>query len=60
MLGISGAAVSAWERVPEHRVDDVERVTGIPKSVLRPDLSTEREGTPSAARESLTGGDAIA
>ena len=39
MLGISGAAVSRWgEEVPLGRVIEVERVTGISRHVLRPDI----------------------
>ena len=37
-LGISHAAVSQWDEVPAHRIVDIERVTGIPRERLRPDL----------------------
>ena len=37
-LGINQSAVSGWKRVPAERVPDVERVTGIPRHLLRPDL----------------------
>lgn len=37
-LGISPAALSMWKRVPHERVLDVERLTGIPRKTLRPDL----------------------
>lgn len=37
-LKISRAAVAKWERVPAERVVDVERITGIPREVLRPDI----------------------
>ncbi len=37
-LGITQGAVSQWRRVPAGRVLDVERVTGISRHVLRPDL----------------------
>ncbi len=37
-LGLSRAAVSQWKRVPIERVNDVERLTGIPRSELRPDI----------------------
>ena len=37
-LEISGAAVSQWERVPAERVLDVERITGISRHELRPDV----------------------
>lgn len=41
LLGISQRAVGKWlqaGRVPAGRVVDVERVTGIPREKLRPDL----------------------
>lgn len=37
-LHITHGAVSQWRRVPAERVLDVERVTGISRSELRPDL----------------------
>lgn len=37
-LGISRAAVSQWPRVPPDRVLEVERITGVPKEELRPDI----------------------
>jgi len=37
-LGISPAAVAQWKRIPAERVVEVERVTGIPRAKLRPDL----------------------
>jgi DNA-binding transcriptional regulator YdaS (Cro superfamily) len=37
-LGITGAALSVWRRVPAHRILQVELVTGIPREKLRPDL----------------------
>jgi DNA-binding transcriptional regulator YdaS (Cro superfamily) len=36
--GISSQAISQWKRVPAERVLDVERVTGIPRHELRPDI----------------------
>ena len=35
---ISQQAISQWARVPAERVLEVERVTGVPRSELRPDL----------------------
>lgn len=48
-LGITPQAIAAWRRVPQERVLDVERLTGVPRHVLRPDLdfvpiSKERQG----------------
>ncbi len=37
-LGITRGAVSQWEKVPAERVPDIEKHTGIPRYVLRPDL----------------------
>ena len=37
-LGISKQAVFHWKRVPDKHVIDVEKITGIPRYVLRPDL----------------------
>lgn len=37
-LRISPSAISMWTRVPAERVVDVERVTGIPRKELRPDI----------------------
>lgn len=37
-LGVTPWAVCKWRRVPAERVLAVERITGIPRYVLRPDL----------------------
>lgn len=37
-LDISTAAVHQWQRVPYKRVLDVERITGISRHRLRPDV----------------------
>lgn len=37
-LGLTPGAISQWDRVPPTRVLDVERITGISRHVLRPDL----------------------
>lgn len=37
-LGLSRGAASQWRRVPAERVIEVERLTGIPREILRPDL----------------------
>jgi DNA-binding transcriptional regulator YdaS (Cro superfamily) len=37
-LGISGPAVSQWDRVPPGRVIDVEAISGVSRTELRPDL----------------------
>lgn len=45
-LCISSQAISQWKRVPAERVLDVERITGIPRHELRPDIypAPNREG----------------
>lgn len=37
-LGITRGAVGKWTRIPERWLLDVERLTGIPRNKLRPDL----------------------
>lgn len=37
-LGLSRGAASQWRRIPAERVLEVERVTGIPREILRPDI----------------------
>lgn len=37
-LGITPGAVSQWDRVPADRVAEVEIITGISRSLLRPDI----------------------
>lgn len=37
-LGVTPGAISQWREVPADRVLDVERLTGISRHVLRPDV----------------------
>jgi len=37
-LGIKVQSIQQWKKIPAERVLDVERVTGVSRSVLRPDL----------------------
>lgn len=37
-IGVTRSAVSQWPRVPVERVLDVERVTGVSRHELRPDI----------------------
>ena len=46
-LGITRAAIHQWDRIPADRVVEVERVTGVPREELRPDLY--RSSVPSIA-----------
>lgn len=47
-LGITRGAVAKWDRIPAERVLEVERVTGISRHQLRPDLypATDHPSTP--------------
>jgi len=47
-LGISAQALSQWDRVPHKRVLDVERITGVPRHELRPDLYPPGDAKPAA------------
>jgi DNA-binding transcriptional regulator YdaS (Cro superfamily) len=38
LLGTSHVAILSWGRIPSHRIIQIERVTGIPREELRPDL----------------------
>jgi pyruvate kinase len=40
-LGINPASISQWDRVPVERVNDISRLTGIPRENLRPDIFGE-------------------
>lgn len=37
-LGLSRGAVSQWTEVPPKHVLPIERLTGVPREILRPDL----------------------
>jgi DNA-binding transcriptional regulator YdaS (Cro superfamily) len=38
LLGINPSAVLRWKRVPTERILEIERMVGIPREELRPDL----------------------
>jgi TorA maturation chaperone TorD len=42
-LGISQPSVSTWRHIPAHRVIEIAALTGISRTVLRPDLYPEPE-----------------
>jgi DNA-binding transcriptional regulator YdaS (Cro superfamily) len=44
LIGVTSQAVSQWRRVPAERVLDVERVTGVARHDLRPDLYPPQTG----------------
>lgn len=37
-LGITSQAIGQWKKIPAERVVEIERVTGVPRQELRPDL----------------------
>lgn len=43
-IKITKQALSQWSRVPAHHVIEIERVTGIKREILRPDLYPHRRG----------------
>jgi len=53
-LGITGAAICQWPRIPAGRVIAIEDATGVPRDQLRPDLYRRSrrasEARPSPAR----------
>lgn len=48
-LKIGPSALSQWTKVPAERVLEVERITGISRHDLRPDLSRIFVGSPPAS-----------
>ena len=48
-LGITPQAINAWRRVPADRVLQVEKITGVPRQALRPDLYPPNERAEFAA-----------
>jgi DNA-binding transcriptional regulator YdaS (Cro superfamily) len=49
LVGVSPAAISLWKKVPVNRVPDVERLTGVPRHILRPDFWSPPETNGEAA-----------
>jgi DNA-binding transcriptional regulator YdaS (Cro superfamily) len=43
LLGINASAISRWTEVPARHIISIERLTGVPREVLRPDLYPPRE-----------------
>ena len=37
-LGVTRQALYQWHRIPAERVLEIERITGVPRHELRPDL----------------------
>lgn len=44
-LGLPNSTVYGWARVPAERVHEIERLTGLPRYWLRPDLWAPPWGT---------------
>jgi len=44
-LGITHTAVYWWDKIPAERVVKVEEVTGVDRTLLRPDLYVRADGT---------------
>lgn len=47
-LGLTRSAIHQWDRVPAERVVEIERITGISREDLRPDLFRKPDETPDA------------
>ena len=43
-LGMTRAAVTRWTKVPAEYVVEIERISGIPREALRPDLYIRAPG----------------
>lgn len=48
-LRVTPQALSQWKRVPLGRILDVERVSGVPRAELRPDMYSTSENSGAAA-----------
>ena len=55
-LGITHGAVSQWKVVPSDRVVEIERITGIPRHELRPDLHLAPNAETSRPHDPVAGG----
>ncbi len=42
-LGLDGSAVWRWKKVPAERCAEIERLYGVPRAILRPDIFGEGE-----------------
>jgi DNA-binding transcriptional regulator YdaS (Cro superfamily) len=55
LLGLTHQSIKAWDKIPAERMLAIERMTGIPRSVLRPDLYK----TPSKITKKKKGADRV-
>jgi hypothetical protein len=44
-LGLSHVSIVRWQQVPYARLDEVARVTRLPKYILRPDIFSRRSNS---------------
>lgn len=51
LVGVTPQAICLWKKVPVNRVVDVERVTGIPRHLLRPDFWQDPASYPAKSSE---------
>jgi DNA-binding transcriptional regulator YdaS (Cro superfamily) len=38
LLGLKPASIQGWDRIPYERIVEVEKITGVPREELRPEL----------------------
>ena len=43
MLGMNHATISKWRQIPANHILEIERLTGVPREKLRPELYRETE-----------------
>jgi DNA-binding transcriptional regulator YdaS (Cro superfamily) len=43
-IGVTPQAVASWKKVPWYRVLEIERITGVSRHVLRPDIYPTEDG----------------
>lgn len=57
-LNLSHQAIQRWPRAPAERVITIERITGIPRQTLRPDLYPDEAAIAAKPRIPLSAGSA--
>lgn len=45
LLGIHHTAITYWQKIPDKWILPIERVTGVDRAILRPDLYNRQEPT---------------
>ena len=53
LIGLTKDAVNTWDEIPLNRVLEIERVTGVDREILRPDMfdRSQPENTEAAASD---------